>query len=140
MNENEGEDSFDVSPYLFENRTDTIIRDHIIMHGGAGTFAIREGDWKFIADSSSGGTSRKYKELLGTYVSDQPGQLYKLATELSEDHELYSEDMDRAQRMREKLITYIDQGRSNAGVPQKNDDIKKPWSQVEWLKSTWQPE
>ncbi|MEL7120503.1 MAG: arylsulfatase [Bacteroidota bacterium] len=110
--QNTAEDSYDVSPYLFQNRQDTIIRDHIIMHSDLGSFAIRVDEWKYLADSSSGGTSYKYHEMLGTYVSAQPGQLYRLDSDPFEDKDLYQEAPDQVNLLSQLLTKYIESNRS----------------------------
>ena len=109
---NTAEDSYDVSPYLFQNQQDTVIRDHIIMHSDLGSFAIRVDEWKYLADSSSGGTSYKYREMLGTYVSDQPGQLYKLDSDPFEDTDLYKQDPEKVKILSQLLTKYMESNRS----------------------------
>ncbi|MEM6379746.1 MAG: arylsulfatase [Bacteroidota bacterium] len=109
---NTAEDSYDVSPYLFKNQQDLEIRDHIIMHSDLGSFAIRLKDWKLLADSSSGGFSFKYREMLGTYVSDQPGQLYNLSADPYEQEDLYQKNPKKVNELSELLSKYIENSRT----------------------------
>ena len=109
---NTAEDSYNVAPYLFQNRQDTLIRDHIIMHSGLGSYAIRQNEWKYVADSSSGCTSYKYREMLGTYISDQPGQLYKLDSDPYENQDLYKKEVDKVQELSELLEQSINNNRT----------------------------
>ena len=133
---NAAEDSYDISAYLMENRQDTMVRDHIIMHGEQGTFAIRKGPWKLIADHSSGGTSYKYRELLGTYVSELPGQLYNLKEDPTESNDVYTAHPKVVQELQSLLLKYIENGRSTPGEVTRNDPYPKPWKQVDYIRDS----
>lgn len=132
---NEGEDSYDVSAYLFEDKQDTTIREDIVMHGDFGSFAIRQGDWKFVADSSAGGYAYKYRELLGTYVSANPGQLYNLKTDPYEKEDLYEKHPEKVVKLRTLLIETIERGSSREGASSSNDPYTKEWEQFEYIKN-----
>ena len=134
MTENVGVDSYDISNYLFKNNFNQPARDHIISHGGLGTFAITKDNWKFIADSSSGGTSYKYREMLGTYVSKYPGQLYDLSNDPQENNDLFATHPEKVKELRSLLINYIEKGKSTPGENQDNDAYPKEWKQYNYLK------
>ena len=105
--ENAAEDSFDIRPALFGQQHSQSIRDHLIHHSLHGTFAIRQGAWKLILDRSSGGFTRYQPP------KDAPaGQLYNLADDPGEQHNLYGERPEIVKRLSELLEKYQQQGRS----------------------------
>lgn len=84
-----GEDSFDIGPVLLGQATSPI-REHLVFHSARGMFAIRQGPWKLILGKGSGGMPRP-----GTPSEDgAAGQLYNLADDPSEQHNLYDERPD----------------------------------------------
>lgn len=93
----------------------------VVHHSGDGYFAIREGDWKLIFASHSGGGSQpKPKEAID--MPDLPPvQLYNLKNDLAEQHNLQAEQPDLVQRLAQTMQRIISEGRSTPGRRQKND-------------------
>ncbi len=78
-----GEDSFTFLPFLLGKPGKGPSRESVIHHSAAGLFAIRQGDWKFVDGVGSGGWSGK--------GDGAPGQLYNMASDPSEEQNLYSD-------------------------------------------------
>ncbi len=94
-------------------------RTAIISHSINGSFAIREGKWKLILCKGSGGwsTPKPGKAKKGVPAT----QLYNLENDLKEANNLIEKHPEIAKRLEALLKTYVDNGRSSTGVPQKND-------------------
>jgi arylsulfatase A len=90
------EDSHDLSPILLQNSKQPV-RTSIVHHSINGTFAIRHGDWKLILGKNSGGFSRGLKPADMPVETD--GQLYNLASDPSEKHNLYAENPDKVKEL-----------------------------------------
>lgn len=86
-----GPDSLSFLPALTgQSAQDGLKRDTLIMQAGLvpSIMSIRMGDWKLITDIGSGGFSSREEQV--TRKPDDPaGQLYNLADDLSELHNLY---------------------------------------------------
>ena len=90
-----GEDSFDLLPALLS--TGAGLRTSMVHHSGDGMFAIRDKDWKLIEGRGSGGFTHPARY---SPASDEPqGQLYNLAQDPGEKHNLYSAAPDTAARL-----------------------------------------
>jgi hypothetical protein len=85
-----------ILPVLLGDSLDQPIHDVAIHHSGGGVFAIRMGDCKLIYESSKAG----YHE--GPEPGSQ-GQLYNLAEDLQEQHNLYNEKPEIVDKMINKL-------------------------------------
>jgi arylsulfatase A-like enzyme len=96
-------------------------RDTLILHSLNGRFTIREGQWKLLAWSGSGGYGdpAARKKAVGTNASAV--QLYDLGTDPAETHNLAAEQPDRVTALRSLLQRQVDAGRSTPGQPQTND-------------------
>ena len=105
------EDSYDISSVLLGKNVGNPIRESIVHHSGDGTFAIRKGNWKLILGNNSGGFSNNLK-IEGIPV-DTDGQLYNLATDPSEQKNLYSEHTEKVKELTELLDQYKKDGYSN---------------------------
>ncbi|RYE18999.1 MAG: sulfatase [Sphingobacteriales bacterium] len=81
------DDSFDISP-LLTGKTKLPVRQSIIFHSSKGTFAIEQGDWKYIESNGSGGTLKN--PLVRDTVYATPGQLYNIKNDPGETENLYS--------------------------------------------------
>jgi arylsulfatase A-like enzyme len=93
-----GEDSVSHLPLL--RGDDAPIREHVVHHSFDGRFAIRSGDWKLVECRGSGGWS-----LPEANVPDDapPGQLYHMADDPAEQHNLYRERPDEVRRLQDML-------------------------------------
>ena len=78
-------------------------------HSVDGTFAIRQGRWKFIDGPGPG--SNQWD---GPKEGDPPAQLYNLEADRHEDRNLVTEQPDRAQELKELLERYKQQGYSRS--------------------------
>jgi arylsulfatase A-like enzyme len=86
---------------------------YVIHHSANGRFAIRKGDWKFIADKGSGGWS---KGDVG-----QASQLYDMAKDRKESRNLVAEKTETAAELIKLLEFAIANGRTTPGIRQNND-------------------
>lgn len=108
---NAGEDSFSLLP-LFEG-SDQPVRQNAVSTGMNGLPGLRQGTWKFIPGSGSGGWSPG--------KSEHPVQLYNLAVDPGETKNLVNRETVRVEEMKELLEKLIVDGRSTPGPMQKND-------------------
>ncbi len=92
-----GPDSFNVLPaFLGESKTG---RDSVIEHNGAQILAVRQGDWKLIAPGPNAGPRAK-------------PQLYNLAEDIAEAHNLAAQNPQKAKELGELLARLRKEGRS----------------------------
>ncbi len=112
LKENEGEDSFSLLPVLrgkeMNSRRTTSVSCSI-----RGIPSIREGHWKLILDSGSGGWTQG--------KASTKVQLYHLESDIGETNNLASEFPIKVQEMSQLLESLIANGRSTPGPPQQND-------------------
>ena len=85
------------------------LREATIHHSVDGTFAIRQGKWKYINGQGPG--SNQWD---GPSADGPEGQLYNLEADLHEDHNLYSEYPEVVERLKNLLELYKQQGYSRA--------------------------
>ena len=99
-----------------------------MLHGGNGTFAIRQGDWVLIDASSGDGNGGKnrpgepdwLKQERGYTKNEFAGELYNLRNDLAEQRNLYGEEPKVVRRLQALLQKYKSDGRSTPGAPIKN--------------------
>jgi arylsulfatase A-like enzyme len=89
------------------------IREHAVSQSIQGVLAIRQGPWKLIFGSGSGGWTK------GSV--NTPGQLYNLADVLGEEKNLYAREPERVAELTARMEQIIANGRSTPGPPQQND-------------------
>jgi arylsulfatase A len=101
------EDSFNLLPALVGKNTSPI-RDSVILHSIDGMFSIRQGNWKLEEGLGSGGFSppRKVEPAPG----GPTGQLYDLAADPGELHNLYQARPEIVDRLATLLDRYKRQG------------------------------
>lgn len=121
---NAGEDSESFWPALIGDRRDDTTRGPMIHHSASGQFAIRDGDWKLNLGRGNQG-NRPDSDNTGPY------ELYNLANDPSEKKNVYRENKQIANRLRNKLTRLIQNGRSTPGPPQANDG--RWWPQLTWI-------
>lgn len=126
-----GEDSFSFLPLLLGDAEKTFSRHAIVHHSIDGNFAIRKDKWKLILCSGSGGWSypRTQEELKGLPSM----QLFNLENDPSETQNIIASHPDKVQELKTLLTSYIKDGRSTPGIPQKNDGYET-WDQLNWVK------
>jgi arylsulfatase A-like enzyme len=93
--EQSAEDSFNMLPDWLENQPNSI-RPYLLTQAFSGerTLAIRRGEWKYIDHAGSGGNRYENDGNLQPFLVKEdapnaPGQLYDLATDPGERHNLY---------------------------------------------------
>ena len=127
-----GEDSYNITPLLFNHKLSEPIREATVHHSINGSFAIRKANWKLIMCPGSGGWSPPRPgtdEVKGL----PPIQLYDMSTDPEEQENVYKEFPEVVKELRSLLISYIENGRSNPG-PLKKLTKKEIWPQIEWIK------
>lgn len=129
--DNEGEDSYNILPLLINTNETEAIREATVHHSIDGSFAIRQGKWKLLLSSYSGGWSNPKKPVAGS----PEYQLYDLVQDPEETINLYQSHPEIAGKLRALLTRYIKEGRSTPGLPQANDRTY-PWKQLSWISDT----
>ena len=111
LEDDQAEDSHNLLPALLGQPLDSPIREAAVHHSLNGTFAIRQGDWKLIPDNlGSGGFTQPARVVP---QGDQPGgQLYNLADDPGEQHNVWSDHPDVVKRLTVLLDQYRTSGRS----------------------------
>jgi arylsulfatase A len=100
------EDSFSFLAQLEGEKPDQP-RAAVVHHSANGTFAIRQGPWKLILSSGSGGRATpKGKPGVG------PFQLYNMEEDISETTDLAVKHPEIVKRLTELMDQYRDSGRS----------------------------
>jgi arylsulfatase A len=130
VGENEGEDSYDLTPLFTHPSPENPLREATVHHSINGSFAIRQGFWKLIMCPGSGGwsypTPKEVKDM-----KDLPAiQLYKLSDDVGESNNLAAENPEKVLELKTLLTQYIRNGRSTPGSVQTNDSINFDWHQV----------
>lgn len=116
----EGEDSYNILPLLLQSHPKEVIREATVHHSIEGAFTIRKGDWKLLFSRGSGGWSAP-KPNEKDYKSLPPLQLYNMKSDPGESKNLCDVYPDIVNELKALMVKYIKDGRSTAGVPQKND-------------------
>ena len=117
--DNAGEDSISFLPALL-GKFETANRPTIVNHSSTGRFAIREGAWKLSLCPGSGGWALPKDD-----DAIQQGlpqlQLHDLAKDPGETTNLQATHPDIVKRLKARLRTEINNGRSTPGTNQPND-------------------
>lgn len=108
-----GVDSFSILPVLRGEETPEPTHPFVIHHSISGRFAIRKGDWKFIAAKGSGGWTKG--------DDGKPSQLYHMASDRKESKNLVDQQPEIAAELTRLLETAVANGRTTPGPNQKND-------------------
>jgi arylsulfatase A-like enzyme len=104
---NAGEDSFNLLPaFLEENKVP--IRDSVILHSVTGMFSFRQGNWKLEEGLGSGGFSPP--QTVDAAQGGPKGQLYDLAKDPEELHNLYQAQPEMVDKLATRLERYRRQG------------------------------
>ncbi|MDA1049902.1 MAG: arylsulfatase [Planctomycetota bacterium] len=106
-----GEDSFNLLPALLGQPLDKPIREATVHHSMNGTFSIRSGDWKLVADNlGSGGFTAP--RVVKPEAGGPGGQLYNLADDPTEATNVWIEYPDIVARLSARLTKLQAAGRS----------------------------
>ncbi len=115
---NAAEDSVSIWPAL-RGVDRQPLREAVVHHSVNGSFSIRQGKWKLLFCSGSGGWSAPRPGR-----DDDSGlpqvQLYDLQTDIGETKNLQSEHPEVVARLTALMEKYVDQGRSTPGIAQQN--------------------
>lgn len=103
-----GEDSFSILPLLLGQATWQ--RPPVATLSSRGVVALRDGDWKLIPALGSGGFSQPSKQ--EPAPGDPKGQLYNLARDPGEKHNVWQEEPEIVAQMVARLKQFRDDGRS----------------------------
>lgn len=117
-----GVDSFSILPVLRGGEAKEPTHPFVIHHSIKGHFAIRKGDWKFLACKGSGGWTKG--------DDGKASQLYNMASDRKEKKNLVKEKPDIASELTKLLETAIANGRTTAGPKQKNDVAVVIWKKA----------
>lgn len=114
------EDSYDMTPLLYETHDGSSFREATIHHSVNGSFAIRQDDWKLIFCPGSGGWSDPVpKKAFEQNLPDV--QLYNLTDDIAESNNLESSFPEKVKELTSLAQSYIDRGRSTPGTDQQNE-------------------
>lgn len=107
------------------------VRDATVHHSINGSFSIRKGKWKLEMCPGSGGWSDP-KPGCENEALLPPVQLYDLSADIGERKNLHAEYPGVIEELKDLLTTYVREGRSTPGKPQKNTGSPY-WAQLTWL-------
>ena len=96
-------------------------RQGVIHHSINGHFSYRQGKWKLLLSTGSGGWSN------GKTSGDTVAQLYDMETDPGETTNLYTSEPEVVSTLLAQLESDVARGRSTAGADQKNDVPVKIW-------------
>ena len=133
LKDNEAEDSYSMMPLFKQETLKTPFREATVHHSINGSFAIRQNDWKLILCPGSGGWSFPKPSDKAAIDSLPENQLYNLKEDPSETQNLIATHKEKAEALKALLISYITNGRSTPGTPQKNDPIDFEWKQIRFI-------
>lgn len=106
MPDNVGEDSFSLLP-LMQGKNWTVPRASVIHHSSNGIFSLRDGKWKMVFGSGSGGREKPVGKPF-----EEPYFLFDLDSDPSETMNVIDKHPEIAERLTEKLKTIMQSGRS----------------------------
>ena len=112
-------DSVSILP-AFLGKDDKPLREAVVHHSINGRFSIRQNNWKLeLCPGSGGWTEPKDKTASSKGLPDI--QLYDLAADPGETHNLQAENTELVGKLKTLLDQYIRNGRSTPGAGQAND-------------------
>lgn len=106
LGDNRAEDSFSLVPLLSRSQK-AWQRAPVIHHSGNGMFAMRRGEWKLVFGNGSGGRQQPKGKPFG-----KPYQLFDLAADLGEAHDLAARHPEIVAAMTDELEQLRASGRS----------------------------
>ncbi|MEW4451490.1 arylsulfatase [Bremerella sp. JC817] len=113
-----GEDGYSLVP-LFQGK-DSNGRETLVSHSISGHFAIRQGNWKLLLASGSGGWSAP-KENIARKQGLPDLQLYNLAADPAEQENLVAEHPEKVKQLLDLLQQQVENGRCTPGGKVPND-------------------
>lgn len=122
LKDDEGEDSYDLTPLLF-NKKGTVIRTSIVSQSIEGDIAIRNKNWKLLLTPTSGGWSFPDPDIDTSKLKTfSPIQLYNLDKDPEEKINVYQKHSRKINQLKNDLERIILKGRSTPGKEQKNEN------------------
>lgn len=115
-----GEDSINQLPAVLGENPPSPARESMITQSYTGILSVRSGPWKLILDTKGSGGHEFVTPAFESIVKGPPweirksrtGQLYQLADDPFEKHDLYDQHPDEVKRLQELLQTLVSSGRS----------------------------
>jgi len=109
------EDSYDMLPVFLQKQSEPV-RPFLLTETWTAKLAIRHGSWKYLDHKGSGGNNYS-RGILVPYAlpeeePDAPGQLYNLATDTGERHNLYGQYSVIVRELKSQIELYKTTGRS----------------------------
>jgi arylsulfatase A len=101
------EDSFSLVPLLETGKWGKAKRAPVVHHSANGMFAIRDGKWKLVMGSGSGGREAPKGKLW-----EQPYHLFDMEADIGETTNLYEANPEVAQRLEAAMLRLMANGRS----------------------------
>lgn len=111
-------------------------REDVVSSSGGGGLAIRKGAWKLECVTDGDGFSQLMAQPDGEAPARyRPAQLYNLADDPTEEHNLIQDHPQIARELSQLLADHIRRGRSTPGESQANEagTPSNRWIQIEWL-------
>ncbi|MDR2774678.1 MAG: arylsulfatase [Tannerella sp.] len=137
LKDNEAEDSYDILPLLLDISEQGTVREAVVHHSINGDFSLRSGDWKLLFSAGSGGWSYPRPGRDTTVIRTLPKiQLYNIRIDPGESCNVYAENIEVVNELKEMMIRYIREGRSTPGISQNNDG-NEGWGETliqEWTR------
>jgi arylsulfatase A-like enzyme len=107
-----GEDSYNILPALLGQEYEQPIREATVHHSGAGTFAIRQEQWKLILGGGSGGWTPPRNDAAAAEEGLPMVQLYDLSVDIGEQDNVWTQYPEVVDRLTALLKKYQQEGRS----------------------------
>jgi hypothetical protein len=109
---------------------DQSLREATVHSSVDGSLSIRQERWKLEMCPGSGGWSYPRPDL--DDLGWPPIQLYNLAEDIGERHNVYQQHPAVVARLQQLLARYVQDGRSTPGEPQSNTG-RTPWPELWWM-------
>ena len=132
---NAGEDSYNIWPVLAGEKPAAPIREATVYHSSTGLFAIRQGRWKLLLHSGSGGNKEYQRDPAYAVYYSKPVQLYDMTADPYETVNLAESHPEIVAQLTALLKQYVLNGRSTPG-PAVPNDTPNNWSQLNWMNRT----
>jgi len=120
-----GEDSTSIMP-LLRGAGRASARAALVQQSGTGRLAIRNGDWKLALCPGSGGSSPP-QDPVAARAGLPPVQLYDLATDVGEAHNVEAQHPDVVENLLHLLAQGVARGRTTPGTAHANDVPVELW-------------